>query len=103
MSEPTAVLVVQVEIDPADDEEFNRWYDEEHVPEKLATPGFISARRFRVHSGESKYLVIYELENAAAASSPEYMAQAPTEWGKSVMARWQKWHRDVWVDLSAGV
>jgi hypothetical protein len=33
-----AVLLVTVEIDPADDEEFNRWYDEEHVPEKLGEP-----------------------------------------------------------------
>jgi hypothetical protein len=100
MSDATAVLVVQVEIDPADDEEFNRWYDEEHVPEKLATPGFISARRFRVHSGESRYLVIYELENALAATSPAYMGQDPTEWGRSIMARWKTWNRDVWVHLS---
>jgi hypothetical protein len=99
MTQANAVLVVQVDIDPADDEEFNRWYDEEHVPEKLATPGFISARRFRVHDGAPRYLVIYELENADAATSPEYMSQAATEWGKSVMARWKAWHRDVWVDL----
>lgn len=101
MTQATAVLVVQVEIDPADDEEFNRWYDEEHLPEKLATPGFISARRFRVSDGGPRYMVIYELENADAATSPEYMSQKATEWGASIMGRWKSWTRDVWVDLRA--
>lgn len=99
MTQVTAVLVVQVEIDPADEEEFNRWYDEEHVPEKLATPGFISARRFRICDGGPRYMVIYELANADAATSPEYMSQKPTEWGASIMGRWKSWSRDVWVDL----
>ena len=99
MTEAKAVLVVQVDVDPADEEEFNRWYDEEHIPEKLATPGFMSARRFRVHDGSPRYLVIYELADPDAATSPEYMAQDPTEWGRSMMARWKTWSRDVWVDL----
>ena len=99
MTQGNAVLVVQVEIDPADEEEFNRWYDEEHVPEKLATPGFLGARRFRVSDGGPRYLVIYELEDADAATSPEYMSQQATEWGASIMARWKTWSRDVWVDL----
>lgn len=99
MSEARAVLVVNVEIDPVDEDEFNRWYDEEHVPEKLATPGFLSARRFRVAGGAPRYLVIYELADPDAALSPEYMAQSPTDWGASIMARWKAWSRDVWVDL----
>lgn len=99
MTEAKAVLVVQVEVNPSDEDEFNRWYDEEHIPEKLATPGFLSARRFRVADDSPRYLVIYELADAEAATSPEYMAQQPTEWGASMMARWKTWSRDVWVDL----
>lgn len=102
MADGRAVLVVQVEIDPADEEDFNRWYDEEHVPEKLATPGFVSARRFRLHDGSPRYLVVYELEDAAAATSPEYLAQEPTPWGREVMSRWRTWSRDVWVELHPG-
>lgn len=97
-----AVLIVQVEIDPADDEEFNRWYDEEHVPEKLASPGFVSARRFRAHDHEARYLVIYELETPDAATTPAYMRKEPSEWSKSIMARWKDWNRAVWVDLKTG-
>lgn len=31
-----------------EEEEFARWYDEVHIPEILAVPGFVSARRFRI-------------------------------------------------------
>ncbi|MDT4892367.1 MAG: hypothetical protein QOE97_1402 [Pseudonocardiales bacterium] len=96
-----AVLVVQVEIDPVDEEEFNRWYDEEHIPEKLEEPGFISVRRFKISDGACKYLVLYELENAADATKPAYMRKEPTEWGKSIMARWKDWNRNVWIDVKS--
>ncbi len=101
MSEARAVLVVTVEVDAADEDEFNRWYDEEHIPEKLATPGFLSARRFKVADDSLRYLVIYELADPQAALSPEYMSQPATEWGQSMMARWKSWSRDVWVDLKS--
>lgn len=97
-----AVLIVEVEIDPADDEEFNRWYDEEHVPEKLRAPGFRSARRFRAHDDDTRYLVIYELDSPEAATSPAYMNQELSSWARSVMSRWKRWRRSVWVSLSPG-
>ena len=37
-----------MEVDKADDEVFNKWYNEEHVPERMAIPGYISARRFEL-------------------------------------------------------
>ena len=54
---------------PADAEReaaYNEWYSGTHVPELLAIPGFVSARRYRL-SGEAKegqhsYLAVYELE-----------------------------------------
>jgi hypothetical protein len=98
----TAVLIVEVEIDPADDEEFNRWYDEEHVPEKLRSPGFRSARRFRAHDDDTRYLVIYELDSPEAATSPAYMSQELSAWTRSLMSRWKGWRRSVWVALDSG-
>jgi hypothetical protein len=95
----SAVLIVTVEIDPVDDEEFNRWYDEEHVPEKLGEPGFVAARRFKSHDKENTYLVIYELDDPESATKPAYMRKEPSEWSKSVMARWKDWSRGVWVQL----
>ena len=33
------ILVVMMEVDPAHEDEFNRWYDDEHLPERLEIPG----------------------------------------------------------------
>lgn len=46
------------------EEAYNRWYDEVHVPELKAVPGITSARRFKVLSPDSKwpYAAVYEIE-----------------------------------------
>ena len=36
------LLLVMMDIDPEYEGEFNRWYNEEHVPERLSVPGFLS-------------------------------------------------------------
>jgi antibiotic biosynthesis monooxygenase (ABM) superfamily enzyme len=71
------ILVVMMEVDPEHEEEFNRWYNEEHLPERLEIPGYISARRFKLEEGEGvlKYLCIWELEDASPLQSEEYQAQ----------------------------
>jgi hypothetical protein len=69
------VLVTLMDIDPSlDDAEFNRWYDEEHVAERMQCPGFISAARFRSVEGSPKYLAVYELAGPEALLTPEYLA-----------------------------
>lgn len=60
------------------EEEFNAWYDEEHVPARLALPGFVGAVRYRKHpagpgSGQMpRYGVTYFLEGLAALETPAY-------------------------------
>jgi hypothetical protein len=95
-----AVLVVHVEVDEGDVEELNRWYEEEHGPERMAMPGFVSMRRFASSEGGTRFLAIYELESAEAATSPEYMSQKQSEWAGQVQAKWKKWDRHVWVQIS---
>lgn len=72
MAERTTYLVFS---NPAagKDDEFNRWYDEVHLPEVLATPGMRSAQRFKLveteitHHSELPrpahgYLLVYEMD-----------------------------------------
>ena len=63
---PKGIMVVQSRpVDPAREDEFNDWYSNTHLPEILAVPGFLSARRYKVHdaaAGESAYLAIYEID-----------------------------------------
>lgn len=63
--------MTSVDIADAAEEDFNRWYNEKHLPEVLACPGFISAERFECGSGQPRYLAIYELESEDALTSPE--------------------------------
>ncbi|MBL7501094.1 hypothetical protein I6A84_17685 [Frankia sp. CNm7] len=68
---PKGILLVQSNPVSAEREaEYNRWYDEEHIPDVRAVPGFVAARRYRVRdaggikAGPStpSYVIIYEVE-----------------------------------------
>jgi hypothetical protein len=73
----TALLLVMLDIDPSiDEDEFNRWYFEEHMPERLACPGFISARRFAAVEASPRYLALYEIEGPEAVQTEEYRSLA---------------------------
>jgi hypothetical protein len=40
------MLLTSMDIDPSDEAEFNRWYDREHLEERVAIDGFLEARRY---------------------------------------------------------
>ncbi len=90
-----------IDVDPADVDELHRWYDEEHGPERLAMPGFVSLRRFHAHDNPNRLLALYELGYPEAATSPEYMSQTQSEWMREVMTKWKQWDRNVWVEVSS--
>ena len=78
----TGLLMVWADV-PADKEpEFNRWYNDEHLAERLAVPGFLNGARYEAVKGGPKHLAVYELESAAVLESPAYnKVQAnPTPW-----------------------
>ena len=80
------LFVVWVDVPADKEEDFNRWYNEEHLDELLATPGVINAARYAAVSGSPKYLACYELENVEVRDTPEYRVHLdqPTEWSKRV-------------------
>lgn len=98
-----AVLVVEIDVEPEFDEEFNRWYDEEHIPQRMDYPGFLTAQRFRHPDRPNAYLAIYGLESADAAVSDWYMSREPTEWSKRIMPHWTSMARTVWPAVTAEI
>ena len=78
----TALLVVYADVDVEHDAEFNAWYNEEHVPERLSAPGFRDAARYEASRGGPRYLAVYELDSVDALQTPEYrsMSENPTDW-----------------------
>jgi hypothetical protein len=87
---PRALLLVMMDIDPEHEEDFNRWYSEEHVPERLSVPGFVSARRFRAVEGSPRYLALYELDSPDVLQSDAYRhfleGEGETQWTRRVLA-----------------
>ena len=78
----TALLMVYTDVGIEHDAEFNRWYNEEHIPERLSAPGFLDGARYEALKGGPGYLAVYELESAEALQSDEYlrMSNNPTPW-----------------------
>ena len=96
------LLLVMMDIDPEHEEEFNRWYNEEHVPERLSIPGFISGRRFRAVEGSPKYLALYELESPEVLNTQAYrhwLGEGRTEWTKRMSPRFKNFVRNVYVQI----
>ena len=71
------LLLTITEPPPEMEEEFNAWYDTEHLAERLAIPGFRSARRWVADCkpGEGKYLATYELDGPQVLTSTAYLSR----------------------------
>jgi len=91
------MLLTSMDIDPSDEAEFNRWYDQEHLEERVAIEGFLEARRYVAHQGSPKYLCLYSTVTFDVLDSPAYRAKlaSPTDWSKRTMARFKNMIRAV--------
>ena len=76
------MLFVASDVEPADEADFNRWYDREHVEERVRIPGFLSGARYVSLEGGRKYLGLYRTESLAVFGSPGYRAafEKQTPW-----------------------
>ena len=76
------MLFVASDVEPADEADFNRWYDKEHVEERVRIPGFLSGARYFSLEGGRKYLGLYRTESLAVFGSPGYRAafEKQTPW-----------------------
>ena len=91
------MLLTSMDIDPSDEAEFNRWYDREHLEERVAIPGFLEARRYVAHDGQPKYLSLYSTETFEVLDSPAYRTALAnqTAWSKANIARFKNMIRAV--------
>jgi len=90
---PNCLLIVTAEVDAAVETEWNRWYDDVHLPDALACPGVLSGRRYvsvgqiaESERGQSRrvstrlYTTVYELASPQAVETKEFAAMRG--WGK---------------------
>src|SRR5713101_7509069 len=91
------MLLTSMDIDPANEAEFNRWYDCEHLEERVAIAGFLEARRYVAHDGRPKYLSLYSTETFDVLDSPAYRTALAnqTDWSRRNIARFKNMIRAV--------
>jgi hypothetical protein len=83
-------LLVLMQPPPTLEEEFNAWYDTEHIAERLAVPGFETALRYVCIDGAPRYLAMYDLASPDVLNSPAYVKVGydnASPWTKRVTSR----------------
>lgn len=86
----TAFLALWNDYPVALAEEYEAWHTFEHVPERLTSPGILSARRYASKGdGEvDRYFTLYELDDLDALQHPDYLdlVRNPTPWSAKMRA-----------------
>lgn len=72
MSRP-GLLLVRSKPQKVVEDEFNRWYNEEHVPTRTALPGWLTARRYVSTSDPTDFMACYDLADLSVLSDPTYV------------------------------
>jgi hypothetical protein len=80
------IFLVYTDVDPQHEDEFNAWYNTEHLPELLSLPGFLDAARYVAYKSGPKYLAVYELATADALKTTEFQKWRanPSPWSRRI-------------------
>jgi hypothetical protein len=68
------------EADPSDHDEFNDWYDTEHVLFVDIIDGYLNCRRFQSLADPSKFLALYDVTTLEVATSDETAKANESPW-----------------------
>ena len=90
------LLIVRTDVAPEMEEEFNRWYNEEHIPLLLLVPGILWAKR-GVNAGEGqKYIAVYEHESGEVQKTPAYRNALDTDWAHKIRPYLRDFKREIY-------
>jgi hypothetical protein len=80
IEDAAAIICTFLGVDPTAEEDFNAWYDTEHLPRLCAVPGVLGAQRYRSPSHTPRYLALYLLAHTGAAESQDWRDASATPW-----------------------
>jgi hypothetical protein len=78
-----AFLALWNDVDASHVDEYEAWHTFEHVPERVANPGFLAGRRYRAAERfTARYFTLYLLESLDALRTARYadVVEHPTPW-----------------------
>ena len=74
------LLVNAMNIDPAHEDEFDDWYNTEHIPALSKVAGTICARRYKDLTGSHRHVALYHLESPEVTMTNAWKEAAGTPW-----------------------
>ena len=87
------VLIAAMDFSNVAADEFNDWYDNEHIPERQRVPGFLTPQRWIGAENPRQSVATYDLSNLEVLRSPGYRAiggENLSPWSKRVTAKVQR-------------
>lgn len=72
--------VVMMTVKAEDEDEFNDWYDNEHVDRISRVSGFRGVERFKAVRGDPAYVALWAMPSAEESETPDWLEASQTPW-----------------------
>lgn len=85
---PHILVCVSMTPAPQNEDDFNNWYNEEHISLLSRTPTWMESTRYRLidsNDNVPSYLAMHKWENRSALGSPEHKVATTTPWRYQVV------------------
>jgi len=91
------ILAIWHDVAEAIGDDYERWYFQEHLPERVGVPGFVAGRRYEALEGAPRFLTYYEGEAPDTFVSEPYLERLndPTPWSTSVLQHFRDTNRTI--------
>jgi len=99
----TGILFSEMTPPPGREAAFHGWYDQEHIPVRMAVPGFLSGQRYRdTAEGAAGFLAVYEMADLAVLKTPAYgeVKNRPSDVTRTMLASVTGFTRYLGVETS---
>jgi hypothetical protein len=97
-----AAMILSFDIEPASIQEHDEWHTREHMPERLAIPGFNRGSRWIAATCSPRYFVMYEVADIGVLSSANYLERLdhPTPWTAKMMKSYRGMTRGLCIPVA---
>lgn len=90
-----AAMLLTFDVEQPAIAEHDDWHTHEHLPERLAIPGFLRGTRWIAVRGAPRYAVLYEVDRLETLESANYLERLnnPTPWTSKMMIHYRAMSR----------
>jgi hypothetical protein len=93
VGDAAAVLLISMNVAREQEEEFNAWYNEEHLDALAGVPGVLSARRYRGSGATQRYAAVYHFAREGVTESAAWKTAANTPWTEKMRPHFRDYLR----------